>query len=240
MPDAASRVDLSVALAALFRAMPTRPGVRTDERLEGYLVALAGLPLEAVEAAIGTFLRGEATHLSAKYCPTPPELADLARGTSSAASAAKARAPRLYAYRRPNSKLIEANCSKDWAWQLCRQGIHPAGSIWCPGGLNERPDIGDLYGPDPDWRHAVPWPPPSDKPVEAELRDSNAPMFGTSVRRMRDWSEPQRDEPEPPPPRKVPDYSGDKVEITEQLRKSLEMRAALAKVHDDDSSEGGT
>jgi hypothetical protein len=69
--------------------------------------------------------------------------------------------PKLFGFRKPNSKLLEPTCTKEWGRQLVDHGAHPRGSIWVPGPLFEegkraRPNIGELYAPDPEWKHAVP------------------------------------------------------------------------------------
>jgi len=241
--------EITIAVGVLFRQLRKPPGVKPEDRMEGYTIALYGFPLEAIEAAVAQVLRREVASIkNPDYCPLPPVLAEIVRAIAPDAVPAKtgqAAKPvkQLFAYRPPDSKIIERNVTKDWAWELIRQGMHPVGSIWCPGQIGDRPDIGDLYGPDPDWQRAVPWPPPIDKtaPVAAELQQQqpHAPMFGRA-RRMRDWDEPKKPEMQgPPAPRKVPDYSQDKVEPTPELLRSLELRKAMEPKRED-RDEGGT
>ena len=59
---------------------------------------------------------------------------------------------RFYSYKAPRSRVIERSCTKSFAHSLVRNGVHPAGSIWCPGPIDDRPDIGALFGPDPKWK----------------------------------------------------------------------------------------
>jgi hypothetical protein len=136
----------------------------------------------------------------------------------------------LSAYRPPRSAVLERRCTKDFARQLVANRVHPRGSIWCPGGVNDHPEYGDLYGPDPDWK-----PPVSlDGPAEAQaafVEDKSGAkqrvqrlLAETGHRIWRDGrlAEAKAPEPlEPPPPRTVPDYSQDKIEIGAALKKQL-------------------
>lgn len=126
----------------------------------GYIGALQGFPIEAIAHGIRRFLRGEFEDLSKKFCPHPPELADIVRRTLPSRPATKAYTGQIYYYRQPASRIIERKCTKGYAFGLIDRGIHPRGSIWCPGPLDDRPDIGDLFGPDPSWRPAKPIPKP--------------------------------------------------------------------------------
>jgi hypothetical protein len=135
--------------------MPLPRGTDPEKAVFGYMHALQGFPVEAIAYGIQRFLRGECEGINPRFCPHPPELANIVRGTL-------ADRPRfvgngtIYRYRMPKSQMLERNCSKDWARGLVRQGVHPHGSIWVPGTIGEKPEIGDLYGPDPDWENAVP------------------------------------------------------------------------------------
>lgn len=137
------------------------PGVDQTKAIFGYMQALQGFPVEAIATGIRKFLRGECEDVNPKFCPHPPELAAIVRGTMASKPQIQTEG-RLYGYRPPASKIIEGNCTKEWARQLVEQGTHPRGSIWCPGSLTDgagdraRPDIGDLYAPDPSWAGAFP------------------------------------------------------------------------------------
>lgn len=64
-----------------------------------------------------------------------------------------------YGFRQPRSPVLVAECTKAWARDQVRQGVHPKRSIWIPGccvGDASRPDIGDLFGPDETWKPARP------------------------------------------------------------------------------------
>jgi len=121
------------------------------------MMALDGFPLNAIELAIKRILRGECD-VNKRFCPTAPELASIVRESVDFLKPRKAlpdgTAPNIYRYRVPKSKVIERNCTKQWARDLVKNGVHPKGSIWCPGG-KERPDIGNLYGPDEAWNRPV-------------------------------------------------------------------------------------
>lgn len=137
------------------------PGVDQAKAIYGYIQALQGFPVENIAYGIQKFLRGECEDVNPKFCPHPPELAAIVRGTIKAGPAFRTEGS-LYGFKQPKSKIIERKCTKEWARQLVQQGVHPRGSIWLPGPLSSgdgergRPEIGDLYGPDPDWRRPTP------------------------------------------------------------------------------------
>jgi hypothetical protein len=135
--------------------LPLPRGTDSERAIFGYIAALSGLSLAAIENGIGKVLRGEASDVSRKFCPHPPELAAVCRGVSYV-PATTTTTGKLYGYRAPKSKIIERNVTKEWAFRLIDQGIHPRGSIWCPGPLNEKPEFGDLFGPDEDWSEPFP------------------------------------------------------------------------------------
>lgn len=64
-----------------------------------------------------------------------------------------------YTYRQPRSKILLSECTSAWARDQVRRGAFPKGSIWVPGsttGQDARPDLGDLFAPDPLWKPPVP------------------------------------------------------------------------------------
>ncbi len=128
------------------------PGVDAGKAIYGYMQALQGFPVEAIVYGIRKFLRGECEDVNPKFCPHPPELAAIVRSTMRNKPAQGT--GKLYGYKAPKSKIIERNCTKEWAFRLIDQGVHPRGSIWCPGDFMERRDIGDLFAPDPEWQPA--------------------------------------------------------------------------------------
>lgn len=152
---AASTEQIAAALQILFNSMRFPPGVDQAKAIFGYIQALQGFPVENIAYGIQRFLRGECEGVNPKFCPHPPELAAIVRATIEPTPKFHAEG-RLYGYHPPRSKVIERKCTKDWARQLVHQGVHPRGSIWCPGSITDKPEIGSLFGPDPEWRSAVP------------------------------------------------------------------------------------
>lgn len=140
-------------MQVLFNSMRFPPGVDAATAIFGYIQALQGFPAPAIEHGIRRFLRGECEGVNPKYCPHPPELAGIIRATLRGRPEPDGG---FYSYSAPKSKVIEKRCTKEWAFRLIDQGVHPRGSIWCPGDVREKPEIGDLYGPDPDWKPATP------------------------------------------------------------------------------------
>jgi hypothetical protein len=55
------------------------PGVDEKRAIFGYMTALNGFTIEAIEYGIRKFLRGECEGVNPKYCPHPPELAAIIR-----------------------------------------------------------------------------------------------------------------------------------------------------------------
>jgi hypothetical protein len=151
---AATNEQIGAALQVLFNSMRFPPGVDAEKAIYGYMSALQGFPVEAIAHGIRKFLRGECEDVNPKYCPHPPELAAIVRGTIRNKSPGPT--GKLYGYKAPKSKIIERNCSKEWAFRLIDQGVHPRGSIWCPGDFMDRPDLGDMFAPDAEWHPAKP------------------------------------------------------------------------------------
>lgn len=59
--------------------MRFHPGVDPDKAMYGYMQALNGFTLDAIAAGITKFLRGECEGVNPKFCPHPPELAQIVR-----------------------------------------------------------------------------------------------------------------------------------------------------------------
>ena len=133
----------------MFNSMRFPPGVDAEKAIYGYVGALQGFPIEAITSGIRRFLRGECEDVSMKFCPHPPELAAIVRGTISNRRPSNGTG---YSYQMPGSKLLEPKVTKEYGRQLVDSGVHPRGSIWIPGDPGERTDIGELYGPDENWR----------------------------------------------------------------------------------------
>lgn len=59
--------------------MRFHPGVDPDKAMYGYMQALNGFTIEAIAAGVTKFLRGECEGVNPKFCPHPPELAQIVR-----------------------------------------------------------------------------------------------------------------------------------------------------------------
>lgn len=75
----ASSAQIAEALDILFKSMRFHPGVDPEKATFGYMQALAGFSIEAIAAGITKFLRGECADVNPKFCPHPPELAQIVR-----------------------------------------------------------------------------------------------------------------------------------------------------------------
>ncbi len=73
----AAGAEIAEQLHLLFSAMPMQAGSDPKTALTGYLIALQNRPLWAIEEAVKRFLRGEVAGASKKFCPRPPELAEI-------------------------------------------------------------------------------------------------------------------------------------------------------------------
>ncbi len=62
----------------MFTSLPLPRGVDADELLRGYLVALEGLLPSALKSVVVHLVRGT-WHEEVKFCPRPPELANMVR-----------------------------------------------------------------------------------------------------------------------------------------------------------------
>lgn len=154
------------------------PGVDPDSAAVGYLSALEGFSVDAIVNGIRRFLRGEVDGVSPKFCPHPPELARIIRDSMPNTDRPRIKG-KLYGYRPPRSRIIEKRCTRDWARRLVETGVHPRGSIWCPGSIDdERPDIGDLYAPDAEWKRAVPLVPGNDDEPRKEPTNAERARMG--------------------------------------------------------------
>jgi hypothetical protein len=233
----ATSIEISTAVGVLFRQMRLPKGVSSEERTEGYVTALEGMPLSAIEGAIAKFLRDEVPGFEKnEYCPRPPTLARVARDVAKAAIPPKER-PKAYGYHQPASAVVERHITKAWAWQLIENGVHPRGSIWCPGSANEHPEYGDLYAPDDQWSKPkllvaskpedtpdYDRPQPPDDAAKARIVDLIAGAgFGMTSRRLKRGQDARAEAPA----RKVPDYSKDKVVISPILQTQLDERTRV-------------
>lgn len=117
--------------------------------------ALSGVSDPAIIEAAQRFSSGLVPGQSPTFAPSVAEFAQEARRLSELA-AVRHSDKRQWMYRKPVSRLLERNVTKEFAFRLIDQGVHPRGSIWCPGPLDSRPDIGDLFAPDPSWKRPIP------------------------------------------------------------------------------------
>jgi hypothetical protein len=129
------------------------PGSDPDRAALGYYTALQGFTIESIGQGIRDFLRGNCPDVSMKFCPHPPELASIIRKTIPSGPVSTGK---FYAYRQPKSKVIERKIGKEYARQLVDVGVHPRGCIWLPGDPQDKPEIGDLFAPDPEWKRPTP------------------------------------------------------------------------------------
>jgi hypothetical protein len=137
--------------------MPTPRGVDKEGLVKGYMIALAGFPLQPVLDAIKAFIRGDVEELSSKFLPHPPELANLVKRWMPKREYANVHEGKdLYRLTFPQSKIIQRKITKDYGRRMVEEGMLPRGSIWIPGPLDDHPEIGDVYGPDPEFNALKP------------------------------------------------------------------------------------
>lgn len=220
---AASKADIVEALAPLLRTMPSKGKVQ--DRMEGYFIALGGFMRTEIEAGVRKFLSGECAGVKSEFVPLPPQLAKIVREAAGVQEAvARAEQGKTeYSFRRPRSKIIARNITKDQVREGRSRNVYPAGCIWCPGPQGNA-EYGDLYSPDPDWDFARPVNAPEPEPTEPR-QYRQPPNY--AVQQLLDVTEPQRDEPEMEiiPPPKIHDYSQEPVEATPSLLKNLDDHA---------------
>lgn len=75
----ATNGQIAEALDVLFKSMRFHPGVDHSKALFGYVAALQGFTADAISAGILKFLRGECDGVNPRFCPHPPELAQIIR-----------------------------------------------------------------------------------------------------------------------------------------------------------------
>lgn len=143
-----SKSEMIEPLERLFKAMPQQRGIALADRMDGYFTALRGFSLADIDAGIDRYLAGKVAGISKKFCPSPPELAEIVAGTADLRAVPKAPAER--ACQPPRSVIIHRGITKAQVRQYREQGAVEAGVIWMPG--TDNPAFGDLYAPDPDWK----------------------------------------------------------------------------------------
>lgn len=67
-----------IATRPLFTALPLPRGIDAEGLTDGYLIALEGLPLDALKSVVVKLIRGVMPD-QPKFCPRPPELAQMVR-----------------------------------------------------------------------------------------------------------------------------------------------------------------
>ena len=72
--------DIGACLSDMWEVLPLHAGDDPKRRLAGYLLALNGNPLWAIQETARRFIRGEVKGQSTRWSPHPPELAQVARG----------------------------------------------------------------------------------------------------------------------------------------------------------------
>lgn len=112
--------------------------------------SVQGEPLWAIRRAVNDFAFGKVPRKRHVFPPAFEFAPHVARIAEAAARPVVGQG-RCYSYRPPRSAIIQRDCTKPFAQRLVNERMFPSGSIWCPGSVGDRPDIGDLYGPDGGW-----------------------------------------------------------------------------------------
>lgn len=153
-----SVADIDKQLERLIRAMSKPKGYDVEEQRGEYRRSMRGFKLAVVVETIDRVLDGRFERKTT-VVPRVNELAQLVRrvqGEQNGRTDEKLTNGKLYRYASPKSKVLESNITKERASELCRNGVYPKDSIWCPGPVNDRPEYGDLFGPDPLWQKPIP------------------------------------------------------------------------------------
>lgn len=69
---------MAAIIRPMFIALPAPRGVEVEDLLRGYLIALDDLPLDALKSVVVKLVKGT-WHEEVKFCPRPPELANMVR-----------------------------------------------------------------------------------------------------------------------------------------------------------------
>lgn len=135
----------------MLNAFP-QSGATSKALLLTYDQALTGVTDQAISDTAARFIRGDVPEQSGTFAPSVAEFVKQARFQGSLLpSLPSSQKKGRYRYTTPKSKVVERNLTKEYGRQLVDHGVHPRGCIWLPGDFFDRPDIGDLFGPDPDW-----------------------------------------------------------------------------------------
>lgn len=147
--------DIEDEVGRIIRSgLPVPKGTDGEGLLRGWVEALQGMPLDAINRAVSRFLSGQfAADFSPRWCPMAPELAIMVRRCMTTEKAAS----QEYWYRLPRSRILRQRITRETVRQYVDAGVVPRGVIWVPGAHGkpgDRPDIGTLFGPDPLWQPA--------------------------------------------------------------------------------------
>lgn len=127
----------------MFTALPLPRGLDADALTDGYLFALQGLSTDGLKSVIAKLIRGTMPN-QPKFCPRPPELAqmvrdeeermrDLARPALPGPASTAFKDWRMIheeKARHEGRKLIHAGASIDDYRRGLKSGAYPAGSTW--------------------------------------------------------------------------------------------------------------
>lgn len=156
----ATNLEMAAHLHQLFSSLPQRAGDDPVAVMNGYMMAIQGLPLWAIANTVQSYLCGLVKGQDKKFCPRAPEFATAIREERDRTMHASAKSPiskgRLYNLNLPKSKIIARKVTKEDTREGRRCGIYPPGCIWRPGYTDDEPHIGDVYAPDPDWKPSKP------------------------------------------------------------------------------------
>lgn len=76
--QASQSTTMAAIIRPMFIALPAPRGVEVEDLLRGYLIALDDLPLDALKSVVIKLVKGT-WHEEVKFCPRPPELANMVR-----------------------------------------------------------------------------------------------------------------------------------------------------------------
>lgn len=149
--------EAAQSITVMLNGFPQSPVANMKAVLLTFGQALHGVSDDVIREVAQRYVSGAVAGQSSTFAPSVAEFAQEARRIAETRAAiSDGNRRKLYVYRKPTSELLERNVTKEFAFRLIDQGVHPRGSIWCPGSLDDRPDIGDLFAPDPAWKPARP------------------------------------------------------------------------------------
>lgn len=156
----ATKLEMAEQLHQLFSSLPQRAGDDPVAVMNGYLIAIQGLPLWAIAKTVQSYLRGLVKGQDNRFCPRAPEFATAVREERDSTMHASAKSlmskGRSYNLNIPKSKIIARKVTHEQTQEGRQCGIYPPDCIWLPGYINDRPHIGEVYAPDADWQPSKP------------------------------------------------------------------------------------